>query len=278
MGSAVAEKHELASVISAETVLNAIAFAYSTESKKRYVTVSSAVSAALETFRVNLGRSLAHVLQNDSSEIRVRVPIRNLNNDEVQQLKQLLQGASWTLAEIDRDAFVVIPSKWNPDETLISKEQLIMTGRWCPHCNCKTKYCDAAEAGFSTSRAFLYLCPNCGAYVGCHPGTSMAKGMVATTKQRELRKQAHTAVDFLWRDGYLDRQTVYYRLARLLGKPKNKAHIAMLSVDELLQVIQYMQQLTDAVGGHVNIQDLPEDLQFFATVLQRGKLLSVVDN
>lgn len=274
----VPEKHELASVINAETVLNAISLAYSTESQKRYVTVSGAVSNALETFRVNLGRSMARVLQNDTNEIRVRVPIRDLTDAEVRQLKQVLSEANWVIAELDRDAFVVIPGKWDPNEQLISKEQLILTGRWCPYCNCATNYSDAGAAGFHMSTGFLYICPSCGAYVGCHPGTSMAKGMVANAKQRHLRRLAHDAVDFLWKDGYLDRQTVYYRLARLLGKPKNKAHIAMLTMAELQQVISYMNQLQDALANRVDVTSLPDTLQYFAAVCRRGKSIVPLDS
>lgn len=267
----VQEKHELASVIHAGTVLNAIAMAYATESQKQYVTVSTAVSASLETFRVNLGKSMAKVLQNDSVDIRVRVPIRSLNDAEIQALRRVLHGAGWVVAEMDRDALVVIPSDWDPNESVISKEQLIMTGRWCPYCDCRTVYQDAAAAGFHMSTGFLYLCPKCGAYVGCHPGTSMAKGMVATAKQREFRRQAHNAIDFLWKDGYLDRQTVYYKLAQLIGKPKNKMHIAMLTTSELQAVIAYMEQLQSALAGHIDVKTLPDPLLYLYTVCRRGK-------
>ena len=101
---------------------------------------------------------------------------------------------------------------------------------------------------------------------------------MANAKQRHLRRLAHDAVDFLWKDGYLDRQTVYYRLARLLRKPKNKAHIAMLTMAELQQVISYMQQLQDALANRVDVTSLPDTLQYFAAVCRRGKSIVPLDS
>ena len=43
----------------------------------------------------------------------------------------------------------------------------------------------------------FWLCP-CGAYVGCHPGTTLPLGSPAGKRLRILRQKVHDAIDPLW--------------------------------------------------------------------------------
>lgn len=78
-----------------------------------------------------------------------------------------------------------------------------------------------------------YYCPNCKAVVGCHPGTNIPKGLMATAAIRRYRVKAHKAFDPLWQDELCTREDAYIWMAELLGLPHELAHIGLLSREHL---------------------------------------------
>lgn len=78
---------------------------------------------------------------------------------------------------------------------------------------------------------YFYLC-ECGAYVGCHSGTTKALGTPCGPSTRKARMKAHEAFDPLWKGGYLSRSAAYKKLARLLEIESAKCHIGMMSEEK----------------------------------------------
>lgn len=86
---------------------------------------------------------------------------------------------------------------------------------------------------------YFYLCADCDAYVGCHPGGGGKQplGRLANKELRAAKQAAHSAIDWHWRSGKLSRREVYSRLASLLGIPPREAHIGMFDVPQCKQVV-----------------------------------------
>lgn len=78
----------------------------------------------------------------------------------------------------------------------------------------------------------------CNAYVGCHKGTDPPMGRVANTVLRLKRKETHEVFDHFWKSRGWTRSAAYRWLAKQLGVPEEKAHIAMMEMDECEQVIR----------------------------------------
>ena len=83
----------------------------------------------------------------------------------------------------------------------------------------------------------FYRCPTCGAYVGCHPGTTTPLGSVASAALRDARGRAHHAFDPLWKSGYLSRHGAYRWLADQLGVPRGECHIGMFDEAQCARVV-----------------------------------------
>jgi hypothetical protein len=80
----------------------------------------------------------------------------------------------------------------------------------------------------------IYRCAPCGAWVGCHPGTTRALGRLADAGLRRAKMAAHDAFDPLWRKGpggaaahFQTRATAYEWLSGQLGVPVRNCHIGM---------------------------------------------------
>lgn len=86
----------------------------------------------------------------------------------------------------------------------------------------------------------IYLCddPNCGAYVGVHPGTDQPLGTMADEKTRKARRLAHAAFDQIWRSGKMKRREAYEWLAYQLGISFADCHIGMFSLRRCEIVIE----------------------------------------
>ena len=82
----------------------------------------------------------------------------------------------------------------------------------------------------------FWVCPYCGARVGCHRGSLAPLGTPALADTREARKAAHDAFDPLWRakmrrEGIsrdLARGQAYCWLAEQLGLEPEACHIGMM--------------------------------------------------
>jgi len=83
---------------------------------------------------------------------------------------------------------------------------------------------------------FAYACCNCGARVGCHPGTDVPLGTLADQATMNARRAAHAAFDPLWKNKGKGMRTKAYRaLSKAMGR--EKAHISWMDVDECRQVV-----------------------------------------
>jgi len=134
----------------------------------------------------------------------------------------------------------------------------------CPYCNTNAVLLDPtpAEAGDLAAYPYkkyygpLWVCshyPTCNAYVGCHPGTTMALGRLADKELRLLKSQVHAVFDPLWMYEHAIRKRRYRRrgnmkniirnkwyewLAGKLGIPVEQCHIGMFDNDTCQRAIE----------------------------------------
>lgn len=73
----------------------------------------------------------------------------------------------------------------------------------------------------------FYLC-DCGAYVGCHKGTTDALGHPCNAETRSARSQAHKEFDLIWKNKGMSRTEAYAWLANQLNLPASQCHIGMM--------------------------------------------------
>lgn len=100
----------------------------------------------------------------------------------------------------------------------------------CRYCGSPVVYTSNAEIyGREYGAGKCYLCRNCGAFVGVHPGTDIPLGTLANSELREWRKRAHYWFDQIWRKPLriTTRYKAYRWLAEQLDIPREKTHIAM---------------------------------------------------
>lgn len=86
-------------------------------------------------------------------------------------------------------------------------------------------------------RKWFYICLPCGAWVGCHPGTTNPLGRLANAELRAAKMAAHAAFDPLWKSGRMKRGQAYGWLAGKLGIAKNECHIGMFDADRCRRVV-----------------------------------------
>lgn len=114
----------------------------------------------------------------------------------------------------------------------------------CPHCGGNVKLMSNSVIYNGTEYGkwpYTYICWNtsCRAYVGCHPGTFIPLGTLATAPIREARKKAKAAFNPLWEDEHMSRSQAYAWLATQLGlKDKEECHIGWFDVAMCNKVVQ----------------------------------------
>lgn len=130
--------------------------------------------------------------------------------------------------------------------------------------------CNGTEAGLvsgaviyphlpNLSRKKFWRCP-CGAYVGCHPGTSEALGRPAGPETRKARGYVHAILDPLWRNApdlyppdakafgirKVARTRCYEWLADKMGLTADECHTAMFTIDQCRQAYRLLKTITYA--------------------------------
>jgi hypothetical protein len=118
----------------------------------------------------------------------------------------------------------------------------------CRYCGEPAQLLNLGQAGYPYSRDYgpAWVCPPCGAWVGCHPGTTKALGGLANAELRGWKMQAHAAFDPLWaakmrRDGCSKgraRRAGYAWLAAQMGLPVERTHIGYMNVEECKKVVE----------------------------------------
>jgi hypothetical protein len=82
----------------------------------------------------------------------------------------------------------------------------------------------------------LWACLPCGAWVGCHPGTTKRMGRLANAETRRLKMDAHAAFDPLWKSGRMSRTKAYRWLREQTGLDERECHIGWMSDDMLRRI------------------------------------------
>lgn len=81
---------------------------------------------------------------------------------------------------------------------------------------------------------YFYLCPDCDAYVGCHPtgGGKKPLGRLANAELRKAKQLAHSSIDIHWQSGCISRTEVYRRLSVLMQLAAKDTHIGMFDLNQ----------------------------------------------
>jgi len=104
-----------------------------------------------------------------------------------------------------------------------------------------------------------YYCMRCQSFVGCHPGTLIPLGKMATQATRRQRRRVHELIDPLWQSGLAERSNIYQWMAIVLHIPIDDAHISWFdktqldTIEELLPA--YIQSVKDSTEELKSIQD-----------------------
>lgn len=118
----------------------------------------------------------------------------------------------------------------------------------CPYCG-RNAVLRSSEGIYKTDKyepQMLWVCsgyPECDARVRCQPGTTIPLGLLADSKLRALRREAHKYFDELYKNGKMSREGAYRWLADLLCKPMQEVHISCLSDYHCRLVIEKAKEL-----------------------------------
>ncbi len=84
---------------------------------------------------------------------------------------------------------------------------------------------------------FFWECESCNAYIGCHLGTDVPFGGLANKELRLKRRDAHVALDYIWKESYMTRHKTYGWLAGELNIPFDDCHIGMFDIPKCEKTI-----------------------------------------
>ena len=104
----------------------------------------------------------------------------------------------------------------------------------CPYCNSPPQLVSGAERYPNhpeAHRRLFYVCTDCDASVGCHPGSRTPLGTLADAPLRKVRQIAHEALAKLTTERSLSRGEAYRWLADAMGRPPRDCHIAQFDLD-----------------------------------------------
>lgn len=90
---------------------------------------------------------------------------------------------------------------------------------------------------------YVYLCLNCGAYVGLHKFTDLPLGTMADKKTREARKkkQAFSRAIYIRFNG--DTSEAYKWLAKKMGISTKICHFGFFSIEQCDEVVRHAENL-----------------------------------
>lgn len=127
----------------------------------------------------------------------------------------------------------------------------------CPYCDMKADLV-SGEAIYPHRKDLrdlkFYRCEPCGAYVGCHKGTTNPLGRLADAELREAKMAAHAVFDPIWRSGLMKRTEAYQWLAGQLGIDPKDCHIGMFDVDTCCLVASICSNQSQKGVQHVTSQ------------------------
>lgn len=108
---------------------------------------------------------------------------------------------------------------------------------FCPYDGTPAEWVNNSRIyGKSYGKSYMcWLCPTCGAYVGCHNNTRKPLGTMANRELRNWRMHAHSHIDPIWKDGALPRGVVYAILHEQFGRP---IHIGEADIETCKKIIE----------------------------------------
>ncbi|MBQ9657632.1 MAG: hypothetical protein IJV31_02555 [Clostridia bacterium] len=121
----------------------------------------------------------------------------------------------------------------------------------CRYCGSPVVYTSNAEIyGREYGEGKCYLCRNCRAFVGVHPGTDIPLGTLADEELRRYRKAAHFWFDKIWKSPtrITTRDKAYKWLSKELGLPKEETHIGMFEKEQCEKVMEISQKRLQESG------------------------------
>ncbi len=116
----------------------------------------------------------------------------------------------------------------------------------CRYCGSKVVFTSNAEIyGKEYGQGKCYLCRNCRAFVGVHPGSEIPLGTLANDELRQYRKEAHYWFDQIWRKPrkIATRHGAYGMLAKHLGLKREDTHIAMFEKEQCIRTINFAKRV-----------------------------------
>lgn len=134
-----------------------------------------------------------------------------------------------------------------------------MTAPSCPYCG---KVSDLVTGKtiypnrFDLHKKQFYNCAPCGAYVGCHSGTTKPLGRLANAELRKAKQAAHSAFDPLWQRKIIKdnmckskaRSLGYKWLSEQLNIAFEDCHIGMFNVEQCNRVVD----ICNTIGVYQN--------------------------
>ncbi|MCM1141059.1 MAG: DUF3268 family zinc-finger domain-containing protein [Muribaculum sp.] len=127
----------------------------------------------------------------------------------------------------------------------LKDDPIVLLGWSCPYCGNPTKLVSSSEIYGRDIGGKYWYCKPCQAWVGCYRGTSKAMGRLANKRLRKLKRQAHEALDPIWKKGIMSRSEAYRLFSRILGIPKENTHIGMFDEELCEKVIELSKMLYD---------------------------------
>ncbi|WP_424243858.1 zinc-finger-containing protein [Azonexus hydrophilus] len=132
----------------------------------------------------------------------------------------------------------VMPAMVNLPHTLSRITDKAVPVEICPFCEGRVALVNNAcfYGGREYGWPLAYACDDCGARVGCHPGSTVPLGTLADKQTQAARKMAHDAFDPIWKASALPgaRRRAYAALAKAMG---GVAHISSMNVTQCTKVV-----------------------------------------
>ncbi|HMA68774.1 MAG TPA: zinc-finger-containing protein [Candidatus Mcinerneyibacterium sp.] len=125
----------------------------------------------------------------------------------------------------------------------------------CNHCGSPVEFVDSSII-YGKSYGMIYKCTKCDSYVGSHKPDYMYNqplGRLANKIERELKKEAHSLFDPLWKTGKIDtlmpdiiktnsRKKAYIWLSKKLNISLDSCHIGHFTENTLREVIEILKK------------------------------------
>jgi hypothetical protein len=124
----------------------------------------------------------------------------------------------------------------------------------CPYCHNDAELVHSSVIyGYKDKNyGMFWLCVPCDAYVGTHKNSSFHAplGRLANKELRRWKQNAHAVFDPIWKDhrrpDCVSRKAAYAIMAKLLGLPKDKAHIGKLDIEQCKKLVELLRpKITD---------------------------------